>query len=88
MNIDLETLKEWKQQVSDIKRKVWEANAAKTRAQNATAKSVEREKQTTLKRDEALKLITQQEMGVALKQSELETALQGKRFSCSGFFLF
>ena len=33
-NIDLATLEEWKQQVSDMKRKVSEANAAKVRAQD------------------------------------------------------
>ena len=76
LNIDLVTLEEWKQQVSDIKRKVTEVNAAKARAQDETAKSVEREKQMTSERDEVLKLVTQQEMDVALKESELETALQ------------
>ena len=75
-NIDLAGLESLKQQVSDMKRKLVEANTDKAWAVNEAAKTLERERQTALERDKALKLVTQQEMDMALNQSELEKALR------------
>ena len=75
-NIDLAALEKLNQEVSDMKRRVVEANTDKAQAKEGTTKAVMRERQTALERDEVLKLVTQQEMDMALKQSELEKALQ------------
>ena len=59
---------------SDMKRRVTEANTDKAWAEKEQQKQW-RERETALERDEGLKLVTQQEMDMTLKQSKLEKDL-------------
>ena len=66
-NINLTALEVLKQHVSDMKNRVIEVNTDTAWVEKETAKAVEIERQTALEREEALKLVTQQEMDMTLK---------------------